>query len=175
MICHINGRPCVGWVYLKKGARKMYKVMEELAGGWWKFHNEKHHNLYSLPDITRNEARRLIYFHPIILNSIVTWHLKGGIPEPEETVIDRLRLGKHTPATADTQEAIEEPRVLLVIAVAVCVVGHVHGSEGISSVRSPYQATIGEDRTNWENLMCTIMTCRVCRLVRIIIICSYES
>jgi hypothetical protein len=38
----------------------------------------------------------------------VTWPLKAGIVEPEQTSIARQRLSKHIPAATNTQAAIEE-------------------------------------------------------------------
>jgi hypothetical protein len=39
---------------------------------------------------------------------IMTWRLKAGIVEPEESSNSRQRLGKQVSATTDTQATIEE-------------------------------------------------------------------
>jgi hypothetical protein len=41
-------------------------------------------------------------------NYTVTQRLKAGIVEPEETSVDRQRLGKQASAATDTQASIEE-------------------------------------------------------------------
>jgi hypothetical protein len=50
------------------------------------------------------------------------------------------------------------------------VAGREYGSGGISIVGSCYQATTGEDRTNWEDLVCAVVICRICRLVSVLLL-----
>jgi hypothetical protein len=55
------------------------------------------------------------------------------------------------------------------------VVGREHGSRRFSIVKSRYLATTIVDIRNREDLVCAIVICRVCRLVSVIVICSYKS
>jgi hypothetical protein len=41
--------------------------------------------------------------------NIVTWSLKAGILEPEQTFVARQRLGKHIPAETNTHATIKDP------------------------------------------------------------------
>jgi hypothetical protein len=44
----------------------------------------------------------MIHFH------IVTWRLKAGVVEPEQTTTAVQRLGKHIPSATNMQETIEQ-------------------------------------------------------------------
>jgi hypothetical protein len=44
----------------------------------------------------------------VLRNTNLTWRLKAGIGEPEETSIARQRLGKQVSAATDTKATIEE-------------------------------------------------------------------
>jgi hypothetical protein len=49
--------------------------------------------------------------NPVFYN--MTWRLKAGIVEPEQTSITTQRLVKHIPAATNTQATIEELPLLL--------------------------------------------------------------
>jgi hypothetical protein len=85
------------------------------------------------------------------------------VAESQETSIGSQRLAKHIPAATDARTTIEE----LLVTVSNNTDSSTsipHGSREICIVRRPYQATINEDITDREDLVCAVVICRVCRL-----------
>jgi hypothetical protein len=52
-------------------------------------------------------AQRVLRYGDLGSHRIVTWRLKAGIMEPEETYFASRRLGKHVPAAKNTQATLE--------------------------------------------------------------------
>lgn len=53
-----------------------------------------------------------------------------------------------------------------------------HGSRGIPTVGSHYQATAGKDIANREDLVCSVMKSRICELLTalyLLVVTSYRS
>jgi hypothetical protein len=126
--------------------------------------------------------------------NIVTWRLKTGVVEPEETSIARQTqsLGKygHGSRGAQNQEWLrwegqqqttipEQTRMSKVVGRELhSVISREHGSREISIFRSRYQGTTtSEDIEDWEDLVCAVVICRVCRLVKVLqlfVVTSYK-
>lgn len=60
---------------------------------------------------------------------------------------------------------------------SLLVVGREQGNRGVSTVRSHYQASAGEEKTDLDDSACAIVICRACSSVRVLksfVITSYE-
>jgi hypothetical protein len=51
---------------------------------------------------------------------------------------------------------------------SLLVVVHEDGSSRISTIRSRYVATTSENITDLEGLVCAVVICSVCRIVRVL-------
>jgi hypothetical protein len=81
-------------------------------------------------------------------------------------VMNRMGLGIKNECVNESQQQFTSPNWWVVSQQSQLVVGHEHGNRGICTVTSYYEAMTGEDRTNWEDLVCAVLICRACRLVR---------